>query len=699
MRRSFSLRLHLMGLVAAVLVPSLIAGGTAAWRLASSYREAFEERLQDTASALALFVESEIETYRTIANSLALSPMVEGEDLSAFREWARSLTAPLGSWVVVHEMQPTIRRLLNTATADDAVLATGPGPLTFRALGQALETRRVAVSDFIIGGVTGRPIVVVAAPVIRNGEVTRIVSVAVDLVRLSERLHARAPGGETFASVADSGGRIVARSRNYEQLLGVLPPSRAVPETARSQRVFEAAASDGGRAIFSGQHIANLPGWTIVVAEPHAGYRASWLTPLLTLIAGGLAAVLLGVAAAAWVANRITRPVQAMMRHADAVADRPDREERPSPPAIITGVLEFERLQHATERAEMALEARALEYQAIFDTAAAGVAEVDAATLRYVRVNRRFCEIVGREEAELVGHLVPDDLVHPEDRGRTPATLARRKRRAIQVEGRVMRPDRKLTWVRASASVILERGTGRPLRILTILQDITERRQAEEARALLAGEVDHRAKNALAVVLAAVRLTPKTEVEAYARAIEGRVAALARTHALLADARWTGADLQALVEGELAPFLAPSGGPQPRARLSGPPLVVAAEAAQTISLLLHELATNATKYGALSVPGGTVEVSWERDDAAGLLCLRWTERNGPPAEAPKRQGFGTRVINRLVEAQRDGSVERHWAADGFSCVVTMGFGSAPGKPGTPRPPQGSEGQKAPADAE
>nr|WP_302474094.1 HWE histidine kinase domain-containing protein [Roseococcus sp. MDT2-1-1] len=384
------------------------------------------------------------------------------------------------------------------------------------------------------------------------------------------------------------------------------------------------------------------------------------------------------------------------MQRAGTVADRPDREKRPPPPPIVPGVLEFERLQDATERAELALDERALEYQAIFDTAAAGVAEVDATTLRYARVNRRFCEIVGREEAELVGRLVPDDLVHPEDRGRTPAAVALRKRRAIQVEGRVLRPDGKLTWVRASASVILERGTGRPLRILTILQDVTERRQAEEARALLAGEVDHRAKNALAIVLAAVRLTPRTEMEAYARAIEGRVAALARTHTLLAEARWTGADLQALVEGELAPFLVPSAGPQPRARVSGPELVVAAEAAQTISLLLHELATNATKHGALSVPGGFVEVSWERDDAASMLRLRWAERNGPPVEKPKRQGFGTQVINRLVEAQRNGMVERHWEPEGFTCVVTMGFGKPPAKPAPPSQPQDVPRPKEPA---
>ncbi|HEV7263734.1 MAG TPA: HWE histidine kinase domain-containing protein [Falsiroseomonas sp.] len=157
--------------------------------------------------------------------------------------------------------------------------------------------------------------------------------------------------------------------------------------------------------------------------------------------------------------------------------------------------------------------------------------------------------------------------------------------------------------------------------------------------------VDHRAKNALAVVQAALRLTPSTSPEQYAAAVEGRVAALARAHTLLAEHRWAGAQL---LEGELSAFLTTGRAEgQPRAELAGPDVQVAATAAQSLSLTFHKLATNAVQYGALSVAEGRLSVTWGVDHEAGLLHLRWQETSGPILEkAPARRGFGSRVTGR-----------------------------------------------------
>jgi PAS domain S-box-containing protein len=222
---------------------------------------------------------------------------------------------------------------------------------------------------------------------------------------------------------------------------------------------------------------------------------------------------------------------------------------------------------------------------------------------------------------------------------------------------------------------------GGPLAHLGVARDVTERKAAAERQALLVRELDHRAKNALAVVQAALRLTPKDDPHAYARAVEGRVAALARAHTLLARARWAGADLRAVAEGELAPFLGAGAGAArgagPRAGLEGPALALTPGAAQALSMALHELATNATKHGALSAPGGRVSLSWAVDRASGELRLRWAERGGPPVAAPpERRGFGSRVLEATVRGQLGGRVSRAWEPAGLVCDIEVPLAQA-----------------------
>ena len=233
-----------------------------------------------------------------------------------------------------------------------------------------------------------------------------------------------------------------------------------------------------------------------------------------------------------------------------------------------------------------------------------------------------------------------------------------------------LRKDGSRVFIEGSTTAL--RGPDGGIRgFLKIGQDVTARRAAEERQTLLAREVDHRAKNALAVVQAALRLTPKEDAEAYARAVEGRVGALARAQTLLAEERWNGAGLHALLGGELAPFL----GGTARAELDGPPVVVPAGTAQPLAMAIHELATNAVKHGALSVPDGRVSVSWRlerKPDAAPLLRLRWAEVGGPPvAGTPERQGFGTRVLDGTVRGQLGGKVSLAWEASGLICGMEV----------------------------
>lgn len=205
--------------------------------------------------------------------------------------------------------------------------------------------------------------------------------------------------------------------------------------------------------------------------------------------------------------------------------------------------------------------------------------------------------------------------------------------------------------------------------VVLVIADVTERRRDEERERLLMREVDHRAKNALAVVLALVKLTRADSIGAFKRAVDGRVTALARTHSLLAENRWDELALDTVIGEELAAY------PQDQISWGGPAIAVNPSAVQPLSMVMHELATNAAKHGALSTQSGRLEIRWEETEK-GALRLTWTERGGPETGPPERLGFGARLIRDTVERQLRGRVEHEWAREGLTCRLTLEKGWA-----------------------
>lgn len=226
-----------------------------------------------------------------------------------------------------------------------------------------------------------------------------------------------------------------------------------------------------------------------------------------------------------------------------------------------------------------------------------------------------------------------------------------------------------------------------------VLLELVGAREAEQREKLLSRELDHRAKNLLAVVQSVVSLTRAGSVAEFKSAVEGRIQSLGRAHSMLAASRWDGADLERVLREELAPY---GGGDQAQVTLSGPPLLLKPAAAQSLALIFHELATNAVKYGALSAASGELEVSWEirhgeaRDP---LVCLRWEERGGPPV-APRtgssRSGFGSRLIRSSIERQLGGSLDLDWAEGGLIVKMELALDrslQAPGEGESLLPPK------------
>jgi PAS domain S-box-containing protein len=207
---------------------------------------------------------------------------------------------------------------------------------------------------------------------------------------------------------------------------------------------------------------------------------------------------------------------------------------------------------------------------------------------------------------------------------------------------------------------------GRIIGASKIARDISERRRADERLRLLMNELDHRAKNVLAVAHSMLRLTRADSVGDFVAAVEGRIRALSRVHRQVAENRWEGAELRVVVEGSLEGLVT-----EPASALvDGPSLWITPAAAQVLGILLHELATNAAKHGALSKQEGSVQIHWTAAPDGGLH-LTWREQKGPPVTAPERKRFGSHVIERNVPDQLGGSAKLDWHPLGLQCEFVV----------------------------
>lgn len=273
--------------------------------------------------------------------------------------------------------------------------------------------------------------------------------------------------------------------------------------------------------------------------------------------------------------------------------------------------------------------------------------------------------IFGANGAFIANHENVCALIHPDDREVYLKTLddIAQGGPSRQFEFRVGRSGGRVKWCLASAAATADQDN-KVHRISGVTFDITDRKEAEEQQNLLAREVDHRAKNTLAVVQSILRLSRAENVSDYMSSVEGRVHALSRAHNLLSKSRWLGVSLHGLFDEELAPYREAE-----KITLRGPEVALRAAAAQSLALAIHELSTNAAKYGALSSLDGRLTVDWALAD--GRLTITWQELNGPPVAPPKKRGFGTNILLGSVEKQLSGVVKMDWNSNGLACRISI----------------------------
>jgi two-component system CheB/CheR fusion protein len=280
--------------------------------------------------------------------------------------------------------------------------------------------------------------------------------------------------------------------------------------------------------------------------------------------------------------------------------------------------------------------------------------------------NRGAERLFGYLASEVVGR--PITILIPDEHRDEETHILERVRRGERIEHYEtmrQRKDGSLISISLTVSPITDEN-GRIVGASKIARDITEQKRKEEQIALLAREADHRTKNLMALAQAAVHLTNGETAAELKTAIEGRLRALANAHALLAQSRWAGADLRNLVLGELSPYRPEQ---EARTRIEGPSLMLEQQPAQAMALALHELTTNAVKYGALSTPSGCIDIAW-RLQPGRRLAMRWSESGGPPVKPPAHKGFGTRVLTRICD-QLNGEITFDWRAEGLICDVAI----------------------------
>ena len=240
------------------------------------------------------------------------------------------------------------------------------------------------------------------------------------------------------------------------------------------------------------------------------------------------------------------------------------------------------------------------------------------------------------------------------------------------MEKRLIRKDGRVIWLSVRSSPV-RADDGHLLYVVRVVQDITERKAAERRQKLLIDELNHRVKNTLATVQSLASQTARGAATpaAFRESFEGRLIALSKAHDQLTMHHWENADLRELLSGSLAPY---TGAGSDRVVLRGEDIVLRPRAVLTLAMAFHELATNAAKYGALSVPGGRVEIRWQPagDDAdRPQLRIEWIEQDGPPVVAPQKRGFGSTLIEGSIAAELNGSVRLAFEPIGLHCEIVI----------------------------
>jgi PAS domain S-box-containing protein len=642
-----------------------------------------EAEVKDLALRQARLTSSElgriVQGVRGVLTAIGEMPAIQLRDAPACAAYLRSL-------------QPKVPHLLTIGLTDrEGRALCASQPLTaavnvadrpyFR---EAIETGEFTIGEHTEARVSRQAVLPFAQPLRdADGRIVGVVAASLDLRWLGRELNDRAlpPGGSV--TIADRAGTILAREPQPERFVGARVPEgfRHLIDAAEPG-ALEVVSQDGVRRVL-GYVPARLPPNGLYVS---AGLSASTAYAAidassrrgLVLIA---AAVLLSLSLAGLGARHfINRPFQAIIAGVHAWR-RGAYDARIALPrqAGELGLLAqaFNQLIEDVQSREAALTESESRARLALEAGQMGAWWFDPQDRR-TGLSPQAARLLGLPpDRTTLGYDEWFDLLHPDDRAPTLAALelARSGSGGYETEYRVRRPEGDWRWINSRGRLLPESDWSSG-RVIGIFQDVTARRQADEEQDLLLNELNHRVKNTLATVQSIAQQTLRTtsSPDEFRAAFEARLMALSKTHDLLTRDAWRSADLLSLVEQEMAPYARDG---EARVVVAGPGVRLPARVAINLGLVVHELATNAAKYGALSVPTGRVTVGWSLAGTEGGPELRftWSEAGGPPVEPPKRKGFGTRLIERSLGGELNGRVELDYRPTGFEARIAVPLAS------------------------
>ncbi len=669
-----SIRQRIALLVVALLLPMNVLMVVAIVKLASLSRDVQDSQLRYTASVIANSLEARFERYLGLARALSVSPALLEGDLAAFRAQAAS------SFPDITDAWP----LLSTPDGQEIVnLHPMPSlphrsPEGLAAQARAFETKSPLIGGVYLGKGTHKWIATIEYPVFLDGKPLYSLSIAMSAEGFLKLLDAQALPPGWIAGIADMQGRYVARSPGGMGIVGeTISPGWRATMQKRGTAWFKSREGD---LVADANDVSAISGWTVGVAVKDSEFEAPVWKTLRFAIGIGLAVSLLSLALALAVAQHIAGPIRELERKASALI-------KGQPTVLSDRLPEVERVWHSLvnavgERHRLETDLKVSEdlLRKAAEGARFGAYDLDFVT-NNVQMSPQLRRMLGQPPHH--GELAMDaawSFVHEEDReqARSRASdIVKGRKPHYESEFRIVRTDGEVRWVIDRGQTVISPQSGKPVRATGILIDITERKQAELHQQLLLKELSHRVKNTLAIIQSIAMQTLRTSLDPanFAEVFTARLFALSRAHNLLTQSAWTGAVLDEIIAEAVAPF---DSNPGRRAfAVSGTPVQIEANMTIALTLMFHELLTNAAKYGALATPSGNVSIDWH---VTGAECdrqvsLHWKESGGPPVSAPARTGFGTRLLQMSAE-QLSGKIVFDYQPGGLRCDLTFPLQSA-----------------------
>lgn len=619
-----------------------------------------DRRLEQVAGDLAKDVDRNLGLLVSTLTLLTSSPQFDLGRYQELHERATQSLKPQGLDLVYRDAGG--QQLFNTRVAWGTALPREALPDIDAAVRSTLKPH---ISDVFVGAVARQPIVTITAPVIRDGEVRGFLHMSIGTAWLFGILQGQGLPPHWNTGLSDRKGIIIARLLRHDDFVGKPLPT-ALAATSRSRDAAFRTINVEGVQTIRAARVSPMTGWLASANVPLSVARAAFIADAWAILGLGVFLLLLVLVLALAVGRLVARPIHDIAQLATIVED-----ER-IPPALRSPVREVNEVAGALQLSSQRLRERTRALRQALDRFNVALRGADIVVFAQDRQRRltwisesashRGQELLGKRDEELLPQGWSDEAIALKERAMSTGHAQEAELKiGVDEEARFFRlriePVRDLR--------------GDVVGLLGVSSDITSLKRSEQRNAFLVRELAHRSKNLLSVVQAIATETVRggEDPAELGERLAQRIASLASLQDIAVAGARGGVALRELVEVQLKPFVDTAGG---RVSLEGPELRLKPEVSNILGMALHELATNATKYGALSIPEGRLSIAWRLEGTAAddqHFHLSWRESDGPAVTPPTRRGFGGKLTGRIAAASLKARISLDFPAEGVVWLV------------------------------